>query len=223
MAKKLKYIDPLTGKAPIKRRQPYASIHTGIRGVYLHQQTGEWDVCALIDKERVYLGRFPTFQEAIKARNQEEVKHSKVQPTPPIKDKLPPPPKKPLANLVGQKYGRLTVIEEGKKHLGQRTWRCQCECGNFKDINPCSLKNGSTRSCGCLRKEFHEKRAIKDLSGQTFGRLTALREVEPRGGKRYWLCKCSCGREKEILGSSLKNEGTKSCGCLKMGLYNKNN
>ena len=33
-------------------------------------------------------------------------------------------------NLLGQKYGRLTVIAEAPKQKGQTAWLCQCECGN---------------------------------------------------------------------------------------------
>ena len=59
---------------------------------------------------------------------------------------------------------------------------------------------------------------IRDISGMTFGRLTAIRVVGYYGKHRnaIWLCECECGGEKEIRGASLtaRNKGTKSCGCL---------
>lgn len=61
-------------------------------------------------------------------------------------------------NLVGKKFGRLTVIEraENGKH-GDSRWLCLCECGNSKVILGSHLKRGKIRSCGCFQKEFLEK------------------------------------------------------------------
>jgi hypothetical protein len=49
-----------------------------------------------------------------------------------------------------------------------------------------------------------------------FGELTILNETIKRSKSRgkYYLCKCSCGNIKEILGNSLKLGNTKSCGCF---------
>lgn len=51
----------------------------------------------------------------------------------------------------------------------------------------------------------------KDLTGQTFGRLTALEYKE--NGK--WLCQCQCGNTTEVFTENLTSGHTKSCGCLK--------
>lgn len=56
--------------------------------------------------------------------------------------------------------------------------------------------------------------AFKDISNQVFHRLTVLREKLPRTNPVKWVCICECGTEKVIIGSSLKNGSTKSCGCL---------
>lgn len=55
----------------------------------------------------------------------------------------------------GTKFGRLTVISEGGKseRTGRRLLLCKCECGNKKKIGFKELRNGSIRSCGCLRVE----------------------------------------------------------------------
>lgn len=55
-----------------------------------------------------------------------------------------------------------------------------------------------------------------DLTGQKFGRLTVLERVDRnKHGKVRWLCKCACGNVAVVLGESLRNGRTKSCGCLK--------
>jgi hypothetical protein len=60
----------------------------------------------------------------------------------------------------------------------------------------------------------------RDLTGQVFGRLTAIRLAgrTPRG-LAIWLCRCSCdGKEVTVRGSSLMAKYTKSCGCLRREL-----
>ena len=58
--------------------------------------------------------------------------------------------------------------------------------------------------------------AAKDLSGQRFGRLVVLRR---EGTTSYrtaaWLCRCDCGNQRVISGSSLRKGDSKSCGCLR--------
>ena len=68
-----------------------------------------------------------------------------------------------------------------------------------------------------------------DLTGQPFGRLVVIRECgRTKDGRVLWLCKCDCGREKVVLGSSLtrRKNPTVSCGCwneekkIKHGMHN---
>jgi len=59
-----------------------------------------------------------------------------------------------LINLTDQQFGRLTVKERGKNaQNGRVQWRCVCECGNTVLVSTKSLRNGDTRSCGCLHIE----------------------------------------------------------------------
>ena len=53
-----------------------------------------------------------------------------------------------------------------------------------------------------------------DISGKTFGQLLVLERDGTRNGQAYWRCKCSCGKEKKVLGYLLRAGSTKSCGCL---------
>lgn len=56
---------------------------------------------------------------------------------------------------------------------------------------------------------------IIDLTDQKFGRLTVLSLIDKnRWRNTRWLCVCSCGKERVILGKSLRNGDTESCGCL---------
>lgn len=55
----------------------------------------------------------------------------------------------------------------------------------------------------------------QDLSGQTFNRLTVLREDFSKN-RTAWLCVCVCGNESVVTGCDLKGGNVKSCGCLKL-------
>ncbi len=63
---------------------------------------------------------------------------------------------------------------------------------------------------------FEYKRAgkPKDLAGQRFGRLTALKIHSRKFGMIQWLCRCDCGNEKVACGTNLSKGKTKSCGCI---------
>jgi hypothetical protein len=55
-----------------------------------------------------------------------------------------------------------------------------------------------------------------DLTGRQFGRWTVLGLApDVRPGITRWLCRCQCGKERSVLGSSLPSGTSRSCGCLK--------
>ena len=59
-------------------------------------------------------------------------------------------------DLTGKRFGRLTVIERAesrKQPKGGRStrWLCQCDCGNVVLVNASTLKNGESKSCGCIK------------------------------------------------------------------------
>lgn len=54
----------------------------------------------------------------------------------------------------------------------------------------------------------------KDISGQTFGRLTAVTPAGRKNGHILWRCNCSCGGEKVAAQYALRNGTVKSCGCI---------
>lgn len=65
-----------------------------------------------------------------------------------------------LRDLTGQRFGRLIVLQRegsvymsGNKNWSQPTWVCRCDCGTEFVTCGIYLKQGRTRSCGCLRRE----------------------------------------------------------------------
>ena len=118
--------------------------------------------------------------------------------------------------LEGNRYGRLIVIKN-QDDLNHQNCICKCDCGNIKSINRYSVKNGKTKSCGCLHSEETSQKFTKDLTGQRFGRLVVLDKDNSKIGSKgtYWNCLCDCGNTVSVIAHSLKEGTTKSCGCLK--------
>ena len=113
-----------------------------------------------------------------------------------------------IKNLVGEKFGKLTVLEYyGKNEKGYHLWKCKCDCGNYAIVNNKSIKNGHTKSCGCIHR-------AKDLTGKKFGNLTVVKKVERKNRSNQWLCKCDCGKEVVCYQYNLERGTSTSCGCL---------
>lgn len=64
-----------------------------------------------------------------------------------------------LEDLVGNVYGRLTVLERLPNSVKKRAVRCLCECGNETVAFVANLKRGNTKSCGCFRNQVTGDRA----------------------------------------------------------------
>lgn len=66
----------------------------------------------------------------------------------------------PRISLLGKAFGRLTVLSEAVRgtEYGQRRLLCLCSCGREKVVPYGSLVSGSSRSCGCLRREVQKGR-----------------------------------------------------------------
>ena len=55
-------------------------------------------------------------------------------------------------NLIGKKFGKLTVVEDTGRtdNFGQILWKCKCDCGNETEVRAGNLVKGNTTSCGCI-------------------------------------------------------------------------
>lgn len=57
--------------------------------------------------------------------------------------------------------------------------------------------------------------STEDLVGKTYGRLTFIEPVRKTPQGSVWVCRCSCGKTKEVSQSSVRSGNTRSCGCLR--------
>ena len=133
---------------------------------------------------------------------------------------------KDLSDMIGRKFGNLTVIKRADTHIthgGQRKvmWLCKCDCGNEKVVASQDLKSGHTKSCGCMPKKKRGSGLI-DLIGKRYGKLTVVKRVEDYECKSkktgilrtpQWLCRCDCGNYIIAQGGNLRRGCTTNCGC----------
>jgi hypothetical protein len=122
-------------------------------------------------------------------------------------------------DLTGKEYGRIFVICRDGYINGTIAWLCRCKCGNTKRIPGDSLREGNSKSCGCLKSELCRDMADKyrrrnDLNGKRYGRWTVVdRNGSYSNGSWSWNCRCDCGTLRVISSDSLTGKHTRGCGC----------
>lgn len=106
-------------------------------------------------------------------------------------------------NLVGQRFGRLVVIERaGSNKSGSVLWNCKCDCGNEHVVASGKLVQGKTKSCGCFRKELHIAQLQKH--GYTTG-------GKPRTFAIWCGIKARCYDAKSVSYANYGGRGIKIC------------
>lgn len=136
---------------------------------------------------------------------------------------------KEITNMVGRRFGKLTVIKRYGTHItkgGQKkpTWLCICDCGNEKIATSQDLKTGHVKSCGCITTKPKGSGLI-DLTGKRFGKLVVVERTEEdytyetnghATTSPMWRCICDCGNIVVCQGGNLRSGNTTSCGCDKI-------
>ena len=100
-------------------------------------------------------------------------------------------------NLIGMKFGRLTVIKEaGRDKWGKVTWNCRCDCGIVKIVAGYFLRRGDTNSCGCWNKEVHLTHGMSGTKTYESWQNMVARCTNPNnkdfknyGGRGITICK----------------------------------
>lgn len=76
-----------------------------------------------------------------------------------------------VIDLQGKVFARLTVIERVGRRGPEVTWLCRCECGEEAVARGRDLREGKTKSCGCLPRDVARKmgkaRRVHGLANQS--------------------------------------------------------
>lgn len=118
-----------------------------------------------------------------------------------------------VIDMTNKKFGRLTVlkrVQNNKKREAQ--WLCQCDCGNTKIVPGWYLRNGITKSCGCIKTQqlLINRISIHDK----FDSLSVIKlDHYDDKGRPYYQCLCECGNKTIVSGQNLISKNVHSCGC----------
>lgn len=137
---------------------------------------------------------------------------------------------KTYTRLADKRFGRLVVIGEGSK---QGYVKVKCDCGVEKEVMASCLKDGSTRSCGCLHREIASRQmrggiegevgvTLHKPSGKWLARIMIHGKVYNLGSyvHKSDAVKARKDAERELLGR--KDEQRESCENCKYNITVKN-
>lgn len=122
-----------------------------------------------------------------------------------------------IKDLVGKKFGKLTVLKLNSIDSHGKEYLCQCDCGNKKIIRGSSLTCGMSKSCGCQIGKGNigkkHNKVAKSRIGKRFNRLLIIDVDSSNDNVNLMICKCDCGNTTKQIYADLVNGKVKSCGC----------
>lgn len=92
------------------------------------------------------------------------------------------------ADMIGQRFGRLTVLARNNSRLPHNVtrlrayWLCRCLCGKQTIVESSHLRNGHTQSCGCYKRD-RIKKALTTHGHNPMGK--------PSSTHRAWSSMCT--------------------------------
>lgn len=97
-------------------------------------------------------------------------------------------------DISGKKFGKLTVIcqVERLKNANQSCWKCLCDCGNYIVRVGSNLRNGNTKSCGCLQPETVKKINCLPLGQSAINRAKRDYKREAKARNLAWELSDEC-------------------------------
>jgi hypothetical protein len=126
--------------SPWRKNRPLSKNNkSGYAGVFFNPRSGMWKAVIQFHGEVFYLGLFREKKDAVRARKKKEAEFDA------LREK----------ELIGRKFGRLTILKKTaeKSFSGAYLYRCKCECGKTITASLSNLKTKNVISCGCAFKE----------------------------------------------------------------------
>jgi predicted SprT family Zn-dependent metalloprotease len=116
-----------------------------------------------------------------------------------------------IMEIIGKLFGKWEVLDfSHKDEKSNKYYSCKCECGFVKIHRSSTLRAGDSLQCKKCRMASLNKTI--DLIGKKFGLWTVLSKYKNDSRNEWlYLCRCDCGLERGISGSSLKSKNTTRC------------
>lgn len=127
---------------------------------------------------------------------------------------------RPSHDLTGQRFGRLVAIRRAENLItpggaSLTRWLCECDCGKTTIVLSRALKAGTTRSCGCLRRDLSRTSAysknLKRYKGTSVSMIekkaptkassTGVRGVYWDSGRQAYVARIMLHKKEIFLGS----------------------
>lgn len=117
-------------------------------------------------------------------------------------------------DYIGEKINKWTILSYEYTKNNHFFMKCKCECGSVRILDLHNVIGNKSKDCGCGRNLYLSNKK-NNLIGKKFGKLKVLKEIGKNKNSRYiYECSCDCGNITTVLGNSLVNSHTLSCGCL---------
>lgn len=112
--------------------------------------------------------------------------------------------------MIGSRFNKWQVIsDEGRDSKSNRIVLCKCDCGTEKIQRLKTITSGDSTQCKKCRMNQHNK--IINIDGKRFGNSIVVKRVDNKNGNAYYLCRCDCGKEREVIGYRLKMGKSTKC------------
>ena len=113
-----------------------------------------------------------------------------------------------IENLIGEKYGHLTILGLDEEQHRYKYLKCQCDCGKITIKAQFKILNGEITTCGGCKYE-----AVQ--IGDKYGKWNVVGDSIKSNERVKWLCQCSCEKQtiRYVYEYTLKSGKSKSCGC----------
>jgi hypothetical protein len=123
----------------------------------------------------------------------------------------------------GDRFGKLTVARFVDRRGRHAFWECACECGQKIEVRGDHLRDRSTASCGCAKRQYQEARIVKveeSVSMRNFGKVFVLGSAREFKGRKevHAVCVCKyCSGTSVHRASDVLRKDFRGCGCRYIG------
>ncbi|ANZ60064.1 hypothetical protein AYR62_01905 [Secundilactobacillus paracollinoides] len=109
-------------------------------------------------------------------------------------------------DLTDRRFGRLVVLQFGGRNAVNQNamWLCQCDCGERVVVDGVRLRSGTTKSCGCLRRELSKKRVRQNDQFQHYVGQTD--QLTTKKGVAYSSVRQSSRNKSGVVGVSFDKQ-----------------
>lgn len=118
---------------------------------------------------------------------------------------------------INDRFTHWTVIDEAPNHISpggtsRKMYKCQCDCGTVKTISATQLRTGGSTNCGCRGSYLSPNEQYQEWT------VIKKSDFRDKHGSQFYLCKCSCGIERDVRMADLLNGSSKNCGHSRLKL-----